>query len=68
MDGIKSRLDMSIKKVSKLGDIALKMIQKGNTKKKSLKINEHNISDLWDDCNQPNICIRRGKETEKKNY
>lgn len=38
MDGIKSRLDMSIKKASKLGDIALKMIQKGNTKKKSLKL------------------------------
>lgn len=66
MDGIESRLDMSIKKASELGDIVLKMIQKGNTKKKSLKINEQNISELWDDCNQSNICIRRGEE--KKTY
>lgn len=35
MDGIESRLDMSIKKASELGDIALKMTKRKHKEEKS---------------------------------
>lgn len=47
LDRIKSRLGTPIKKISEFKDIAMKIIQK-ETQRKSLKINEQNISELRD--------------------
>ena len=65
LEGIKSRIMEAEDRISEVQDRMLEINETERKKEKKIKINEDNLTDLWDNAKRPNIWIIGVLEEDK---